>query len=101
MSAVTEEEIEELRRLIAKQLDGTPHRYNDDLGRVHQLLRSMVRRKQLKGDYYCPCRMVTDDAEENARIVCPCAYVEEEIAAKGICHCGLVVGPKRQDGEQP
>ena len=100
MSAVSEEEIEELTRKIEKQLEGTPYRLVDDPTRVHQLMRSMVRRKQLKGDYYCPCRMVTDDTEENARIVCPCVYVQADIAAKGICHCGLVVGPERDQGEQ-
>ena len=81
----------ELRARIAGCLEGKPFRLNPDQETVDSLVEAMVMRRQKKGDYYCPCRVVTDDAENNRKIVCPCVFHEDEIAADGYCKCRLFV----------
>jgi len=70
-------------------------RLNPDTHLVESLIDGLVRRKIRSGDYYCPCRIVTGNAETDRRNVCPCATHESEIAATGKCHCGLYVGEKK------
>jgi ferredoxin-thioredoxin reductase catalytic chain len=70
-------------------------RLNPDPRLVAALIEGMLRRKAKFGDYYCPCRVVTGNAEADRRNVCPCETHETEIAETGKCHCGLYVGPKK------
>ena len=37
----------------------------------------------------CPCFEPTGDAELDKKLVCPCAYLDAEIAERGWCHCTL------------
>ncbi len=45
------------------------------------------------GKRYCPCFEPSDDATLNKKMMCPCEFVEDEIAEYGTCHCALF-GPK-------
>ena len=81
----------ELRARIDGCLAGKSFRLNPDQETVDNLMNAMVMRRQKKGDYYCPCRVVSNDAEQNRKIVCPCAFHEEEIAKDGHCKCWLFV----------
>ena len=76
---------------LDRHLQGKDFRLNPDQETVDSLITALVMRYEKKGDYYCPCRVVTDDAEQNRRIVCPCAFHEEEIARDGHCKCRLFV----------
>ena len=53
------------------------------------VLSGLLRNLETKGEIYCPCRRVTDDEAENKRIICPCAYHEEEVKNDGHCKCYL------------
>ena len=41
------------------------------------------------GKRICPCFCPTGDRERDAKLVCPCKYLEADIAEKGTCHCTL------------
>lgn len=58
---------------------------------VEAIVKSLLEKEKNLGAKYCPCRRVTDDAEENKKIVCPCAYHLEELEKDGKCLCGLFV----------
>ena len=90
-AAYRKEILERVRQHVAE----SPCRLNPDERVVSALIDGLVRRKVKHGDYYCPCRIVTGNAETDRRNVCPCATHEEEIAASGKCHCGLYVGEKK------
>ncbi len=58
---------------------------------VEAIVKSLLEKEKNLGAKYCPCRRVTDDAEENKKIVCLCAYHLEELKKDGKCLCGLFV----------
>jgi len=53
------------------------------------IIKGLVKRNEKFGGYYCPCRLVRDDAEWKEKITCPCAFLDDEIVEKGECHCRL------------
>ncbi len=70
-------------------------RLNPDERVVEALLDGLVRRRLKSGDFYCPCRIVTGNRENDKNNVCPCVTHEAEIGETGKCHCGLFVGRKK------
>jgi ferredoxin-thioredoxin reductase catalytic chain len=93
------DQLEAFRLEIAERVRKHPARCtcrrNPDEKIVAALIEGLVRRKAKFGDYYCPCRVVTGNAEVDSRNVCPCATHEAEIAETGKCHCGMYVGDKK------
>jgi ferredoxin-thioredoxin reductase catalytic subunit len=79
----------EIRSRLEAYLQGKDFHFNPDPEAVDSILKAMSMRFEKYGREYCPCRIVTGDAEKDDRIVCPCAYHEEEIARDGHCHCHL------------
>lgn len=49
----------------------------------------LVESEQSFGRRYCPCFEPSDDAELNRRMICPCDFIDSDIATKGTCHCTL------------
>jgi len=41
------------------------------------------------GKRYCPCFEPSGDKTLDKKMMCPCEYVEDEIAEYGTCHCAL------------
>jgi len=64
---------------------------NPDRRVVEAIVKNLLEKEKTLGARYCPCRRVTDNAQENKKIVCPCAYHLEELARDGKCLCGLFV----------
>jgi len=86
---------EDITERIRQHEADSPYRLNPDERVVEALVKGLLRRRAEFGDFYCPCRVVTGNAETDARNVCPCETHAEEIAATGKCHCGLFVGDKQ------
>jgi ferredoxin-thioredoxin reductase catalytic chain len=84
-------EAQAIREALDRHLVGKPFRYNPDAETVARILEGLAKRRARFGEAYCPCRIVTGKAENDKRIVCPCAMHEEEIARQGFCHCRLFV----------
>jgi ferredoxin-thioredoxin reductase catalytic subunit len=41
------------------------------------------------GKRYCPCFEPSADPELNRHMLCPCQFIDDEIAEYGSCHCSL------------
>lgn len=80
-----------LRRRLEEYVADKPFRLNPDDAVVDRVVRGLAKRLETTGRATCPCRLATGDAEADKAIVCPCVYHEEEIEAKGVCHCMLFV----------
>lgn len=93
-SKIDDMEEAELLRRLENEVKHKDYGFNPDKKIVAGLVRAMVKKKEKTGEYYCPCRVVTGDPEEDARIICPCYYHEFEIERDGHCHCMLFVKPK-------
>lgn len=79
----------EIAARIARHVKASGLRLNPNAKTVEALLDGLVRRKVRFGDYYCPCRVVTGDPEQDAANVCPCQSHAAEVAATGHCRCAL------------
>jgi ferredoxin-thioredoxin reductase catalytic chain len=58
---------------------------------IESVIEGLLMREEKFGARYCPCRRVTQDKEEDKKIICPCMYHKEEIEKDGHCHCNLFV----------
>jgi ferredoxin-thioredoxin reductase catalytic subunit len=85
----------EIEQRVRRHAAESSCRLNPDERIVSALLEGLTKRKARSGDFYCPCRVVTGNAETDRRNVCPCTTHEDEIAETGKCHCGLFVGEKK------
>lgn len=81
------------RNLVEEYVETAPYSLNPDSKYVDKIIKSLAKRKLKNGFFYCPCRMLSDDKEMDAKMICPCEYHKEEIEKDGICSCDLFVGP--------
>jgi len=62
---------------------------NPDEKRVDIILEGLVRKKDMNGKFYCPCRILEGNDEKDDPKVCPCLWHLDEIKNDGMCHCQL------------
>jgi len=53
------------------------------------LVNAFLRVKKAKGEFYCPCRIVSGNKEKDKEIICPCIFHRGEIELQGKCKCTL------------
>ena len=58
---------------------------------VENLVKGLLANEEKHGHRYCPCRLITGDAEKDKDKICPCKWSQEEIARQGHCLCNLFV----------
>ncbi len=83
-----------IREALDRYVAGKPFRYHPDPAVVRRIVSGLAKRKAKTGLALCPCRLATGKPELDQKIVCPCVYHEEEIAAHGRCHCRLFVSDR-------
>ncbi|MHC1625434.1 MAG: ferredoxin-thioredoxin reductase catalytic domain-containing protein, partial [Methermicoccaceae archaeon] len=66
---------------------------NPDLETTIVVVQGLAARKEQFKRPYCPCRLMNPDSD-NRDIICPCDYMEQEIAEDGECHCKLFMSPE-------
>jgi len=64
---------------------------NQDEKIVNALVDRLIKNQEKYGEYYCPCRRITGDKEEDKKNICPCIYGKEEVERQGYCLCRLFV----------
>lgn len=62
---------------------------NPDEKMLGLVIKGLASNKKEKGEFYCPCRAITGNREEDLKNVCPCAFHLEEIEKDGHCKCRL------------
>lgn len=82
---------QKIKERLDSYLEGKDFTYNPDGDVVARVLNGLAKREEKSGAQYCPCRLVTGNAEVDKKIICPCVYHIEEIEAQGMCHCQLFV----------
>lgn len=83
--------IKNLKEKYKKHAEKSGIKLNPDREVVESILKALLRNKELKGELYCPCRVLTEINERNDEIICPCIFHRGEIELQGKCHCGLFV----------
>ena len=78
-----------IRARLENHLKGKPFHFNADTAALEGILFALAKRKEQYGEEYCPCRRVTGDKDEDAKIICPCIHHLKELEVDGHCHCRL------------
>lgn len=86
----TDEE-QKLRKKLEQYAKESGFRLNPDDKIVSFVIKGLLKNKKEKGEFYCPCRIVSGDKKEDMKIICPCVYHITEINENGHCHCNLFV----------
>jgi ferredoxin-thioredoxin reductase catalytic chain len=84
-----EKETIELKEKSKKYAESVGIKLNPNDKVVDAIVKGLLRNKELKGDIYCPCRIVTGNKEKDKEIACPCVFHRGEIELQGKCHCQL------------
>ncbi len=65
---------------------------NGDLKRVNLLAEGVLNNENNHGFKYCPCRLISKDPVEDAKLICPCNFKRQKTwPEKGECWCSLFV----------
>lgn len=58
---------------------------------------SLLLNQNRYGYMNCPCRLAKDNKVQDADIICPCKYCEEDIQEQGACFCTFFVSEENKD----
>jgi len=75
--------------------------FNWDKERVDALLDGLFTNLNRYGYISCPCRLSSGNYEKDEDIVCPCVYMESDVAKYGACFCGLYVSKDIFENKRP
>jgi len=65
--------------------------FNIDKELVFEILEALILNKERYGYLACPCRLASEDRDNDKDIICPCTYREQDVAEYGSCFCNLYV----------
>jgi ferredoxin-thioredoxin reductase catalytic subunit len=85
---------EELRKDTEEYAQKAGIKVNPDEKAVEVIFKGLLKNKEMHGEVYCPCRIVTGDKEKDKEIICPCVFHRGEVEVEGHCKCLLFFGEK-------
>lgn len=80
---------EELKRDAKKYALEAGIKLNPDKKITETVIKGLLKNKKEKGEFYCPCRIITGNKEKDKKIICPCVFHRDEIKLQGHCKCFL------------
>ena len=92
---------EELYNTLKKIQEPKGYFFNRDKERVFELLEALILNKERYGYMCCPCRISSENRENDKDIICPCIYREPDVKEYGSCYCNLYVSKEWNEGEIP
>jgi ferredoxin-thioredoxin reductase catalytic chain len=66
---------------------------NPDSGFTESLIEGLTTNWNRYGYYLCPCRDSEGCREQDASVICPCAFARKDIEGYGHCFCALYLDP--------
>lgn len=87
----SDQKIEEIIANYEKYAAENGIKLNPNKKVVEGIIKGLLLNEEKYGARYCPCRRITDNAEEDKKKICPCFWHKEEIEKNGRCLCGLFV----------
>ena len=90
---------EKLYEALSKIQESKGYYFNEARAQTLDLLEALIKNKERYGYMVCPCRLASGDREQDADIICPCAYRDADVAEYGTCYCNLYVSKAWNEGE--
>ena len=85
------DDVEKLYEMLRKVQEPKGYYFSKDKERVHELLEALLENKRRYGYMCCPCRLASEDREEDKDIICPCVYRTPDVEEYGSCYCNFYV----------
>ena len=85
------EDLKKDRKELEDYAKAQSFRLNPNDKIVDFVIKGLLKNKKEKGEFYCPCRVVSGNKKEDMKIICPCIFHLAEIKEQGHCHCNLFV----------
>ena len=92
---------EELYEMLKKTQEPKGYYFSNDKEHVFELLEALLVNKERYGYMCCPCRLSSEDRENDKDIICPCVYREPDVKEYGSCYCNLYVSQEWNDNKIP
>ena len=93
--------VEELFNALKKVQEPKGYFFNRDKQRVFELLDALILNKERYGYMCCPCRISSENRENDKDIICPCVYREPDVKEYGSCYCNLYVSKEWNEEKIP
>jgi len=90
---------DDLYKMLKKAQEPKGFFFNKDLDRVFELLEALQTNKERYGYMCCPCRLASEDRENDKDIICPCEYRAPDVKEYGSCYCSLYVSKDWNEGK--
>lgn len=97
---IAQDEVSHLYRRLTREAEAGGYHLNPDAGFSKELIEGILVNDERYGYWACPCRLASDDKEEDLDIICPCDYRDSDISDYGTCYCGLYVSEAVVNGKQ-
>ncbi len=91
--------VEQLYEMLKKSQQAKGYHFNIAKTLVFDLLKGLLINKERYGYMSCPCRLASNDYEQDRDIICPCIYREPDLVEFGSCYCGLYVSQDWSEGK--
>ncbi|MDP3065228.1 MAG: ferredoxin-thioredoxin reductase catalytic domain-containing protein [Methanobacteriaceae archaeon] len=84
-------QVDKYYRNLKKEVELSGYHLNPDEEFTKELLRNILVNKERYGYGACPCRLASDNKEEDLDLICPCDYRDPDLNEYGACYCGLYI----------
>ncbi len=92
-----EAKVAKLYEKLKKNQELKGYFFNKDIDRVYELIDALITNRERYGYMCCPCRLSSEDRENDKDIICPCDYREPDVKEYGSCYCNLYVSRERNE----
>lgn len=96
----TAEDVEELYSRLDREARHGGYNLNPDAEFTKGLVKGLLVNERRYGYWACPCRLASDDREQDLDIICPCYYRDPDLLDYGACYCALYVSGEVLRGEK-
>ncbi len=89
--APSDEAVDKLYAKLNKDAEKGGYHLNPSVQFTKALVRGLLVNEHRYGYMCCPCRLSSDNREEDLDIICPCYYRDPDVIEHGACYCALYV----------
>jgi len=94
------EEVEELYTRLDREAKQGGYNLNPEMEFTRSLVKGLLVNERRFGYWACPCRLASEDRQQDLDIICPCYYRDPDLLDYGACYCALYVSGEVLRGEK-
>jgi ferredoxin-thioredoxin reductase catalytic chain len=94
------EEVEELYARLDREAKQGGYNLNPEMEFTRSLVKGLLVNERRYGYWACPCRLASEDRQQDLDIICPCYYRDPDLLDYGACYCALYVSWEVLRGEK-